>query len=188
MRPVLLLLLGSVLAGCGVAAPAPDIPRETSTPPPPCPEPGVRITAVGVDAAMGLRTMTLRMTNCGSKPYAVNGYPVVRVLGEDRGPLDVTVGEGASPVATLPEFDARPQSVTLAPGEMVEAGLVWRNLVTDSTVQATKGSYLEVAPAPGVPAQTFPAYVEGMESPDGARIDLGNTDRMGMQPWARPKN
>lgn len=125
-------------------------------------------------AAMGLRALTVSMTNCGDRSYSVNGYPVVRVLDGDRKPLDVQVALGTRAITADPAWAADPQPVTLAPGGTVTAVVVWRNLVTDPTVVATTGRYLEIAPVGGAPAQTV--------NPRGG-IDLGNTGRLGVGPW-----
>ncbi|SBT52256.1 DUF4232 domain-containing protein [Micromonospora narathiwatensis] len=46
-----------------------------------CPADGIRITALGVSAAMGLRAMGLDLVNCGTGPYALEGHPVPRLRG-----------------------------------------------------------------------------------------------------------
>jgi hypothetical protein len=127
-----------------------------------------------VDAAMGLRAMGIELVNCGSAPFTMNGHPDVRLLGDDRRPLPVTVGRGSSGIATLDSFDAPPTPVTAAPGERLVAGLVWRNKVTDMTTDPVSGTYLEVVPAPGQPPQVV--------RPEGP-IDLGTTGRLGVAPW-----
>jgi hypothetical protein len=128
---------------------------------------------------MGLRAMPVDMVNCGTRPYTVSGYPGVRVLDNDRKPLDVKVSNGTSSIALIDGLDAAPKPVTLKPGEKVVAVLVWRNTVTDSTVAATNGTYLEITPAGGQPPQTV--------TPHGG-IDLGNTGKLGLSPWAFPKD
>jgi hypothetical protein len=129
-----------------------------------------------VDAAMGLRAVSIEMVNCGTRPYSVNGYPTLRVLDRDRRPINVKVGKGSSSIALIDGFDTTPKSVKLKHGEMAVAGLVWRNTVTDSTVTATNGSYLEIVPADGESPQTVPE-----------NIDLGNTGKLGVTAWARPR-
>ncbi|GIH14133.1 DUF4232 domain-containing protein [Rugosimonospora africana] len=139
-----------------------------------CPDPGVVIRIGDVDAAMGLRALTVSMTNCGDRPYQANGYPAVRVLGDDHKPLDVRVAPGTSDITVDPALTAAPRPVTLQPGGTATAVVMWRNLVTDSTVVATTGTYLEIAPTTGAPAQTV--------TPKGG-IDLGNTGKLGVGPW-----
>ncbi|WAL63817.1 DUF4232 domain-containing protein [Amycolatopsis cynarae] len=140
-----------------------------------CPAPGIRITSGEVDTAMGLRALGILLTNCGTRDYTANGYPVVRVLDADRKPLEVTVGNGSMPVSAPDSYDVQPVPVTLRPGAQATARVLWRNTVTDSTVPATEGRYLEVAPAAGYPAQ--------LVEPRGG-IDLGNTGRLAVNPWA----
>ena len=172
-----LLLAGALVLG-GCAGPAP-VPPPTSAPAPTsaavCPESGVAITAGEVDTAGGLRALGIVLTNCGTSPYTTDGYPVIRVLDADYKPLDVTVGNGSEPVSAPDKYDVPPEAVTVPPGERVTARVLWRNTVTDSTVTATTGEYLEIAPAAGEPTQVV--------APDGG-IDLGNTGRLAVNPWA----
>ncbi|MEV4809345.1 DUF4232 domain-containing protein [Micromonospora avicenniae] len=139
-----------------------------------CPESGVRIRALGTDAAMGLRALGLELTNCGTADYPLHGYPSLRLLDGDGTPIPVQVIEGAKGITS--GFDDPPRPLTLHPGERAGAAVLWRNLVTDSTVVATSGEGLEVAPSAG-PA---PQAVE-LDGP----IDLGNTGRIGVSAWRR---
>jgi Domain of unknown function (DUF4232) len=176
IRRLVMLLSGTaLLAACAGPAPVPPPP----TPARPstavaCPESGVAITAGEVDSAMGLRALGIRLTNCGTRDYTANGYPVMRVLDADRQPLDITVGNGSAPVSAPDSYDVPPRPVTLRPGEQVTARVLWRNTVTDSTVPATNGHYLEIAPAAGEPTQVV--------APRGG-IDLGTTGRLAVNPW-----
>lgn len=200
MKRVFLGVLGlALLAGCGgqpAAMPSPytTSPDETglgptSKPAPPdvkCSADGVAISAVGTDAAMGLRTLSLELVNCGTSPYTVRGYPSVRLIGEDLEPIDVNIAPGANGVATVPEFDAEPQEITLQPGEKAISGLLWRNLVTDSTVDATTAFYLDAAVREGQPWQQVPLIVA--DEINGTRtvdLDLGNTGKLGVQAWTK---
>jgi hypothetical protein len=139
-----------------------------------CPPSGLLVRTGEVDAAMGLRVMSVFLVNCGTVPYTVNGYPELRLLDADRTPLPVTVGHGSAGVATLDNFDRPPVPVTAAPGERLAFGMVWRNTVTDTTIDPVNGVYLEVTPAVGQP----PLVVR----PEG-RIDVGTTRRVGVTPW-----
>jgi hypothetical protein len=127
-----------------------------------------------VDAAMGLRAAGIELVNCGAVPVTMNGYPDVRVLDDDRAPLPVAVVHGSAGIALIPNFDTPPAPVTAAPGARLVAGLLWRNRV-DMGGDVVKGTYLEIVPAPGQPAQTI--------RPDGP-IDLGTTGRLGVTAWA----
>ncbi|MET8363292.1 MULTISPECIES: DUF4232 domain-containing protein [unclassified Micromonospora] len=139
-----------------------------------CPASGVRIRSTGGDAAMGLRALGLELVNCGDRPYRLNGYPAVWVLNEQRKPIILRVVNGAKEITS--GFDQPPQPVTLRKGERAVATVLWRNLVTDSTVVATAGAYLTVAPAAGQPAEEV--------DPDGP-IDVGNTGRIGVSAWRK---
>lgn len=68
--------------------------------------------------------------------------------------------------------------MVLAPGQKAVARLIWRSTVTDANVPATSGSFLKIAPADGVAAQTV--------APRGG-IDLGTTGRLGVSPWTLPR-
>lgn len=139
-----------------------------------CPASGVRIVAGMVNPAMGLRAMSVTVTNCGKDTYRLNGYPKLRVLDEHGEPLDVQILEGPEPVTQMD--DPGPHPVSLKRGEEAYTVLVWRNTVTDTTTTAVSGTYLSVTPAPG----TRPGTV----TPEG-RIDLGNTGRIGTTAWQR---
>lgn len=140
-----------------------------------CPSSGARMLPGLVEAAMGLRAMTVTLTNCGTEPYTVNGYPSVQVLDEDREPVDVRVLRGPGEITTgVP--DPGPHEVTLQPGESATTSLVWRNTVTEADVPAVNAPYLRVATAKGRPAQVL--------APDGG-IDLGTTGRLGTGAWTK---
>ncbi|WP_433264751.1 DUF4232 domain-containing protein [Micromonospora vinacea] len=123
---------------------------------------------------MGLRALGLELVNCGERPYQLNGYPVLHVFDEQREPIMLRVVNGAKEITS--GFDQPPREVTLATGERATAVVLWRNLVTDSTVVATNGEFLTVAPAAGQPAEEV--------DPDGP-IDLGNTGRIGVSAWKK---
>lgn len=139
-----------------------------------CPESGVRVRALGTDAAMGLRALGVELVNCGTAAYPLHGYPALRLLDNDGTPIPVQVVEGAKGITS--GFDDPPRPLVLQPGERAGAALLWRNLVTDSTVVATNGERLEVAPAAGQPPQ-----VVELDGP----IDLGNTGRVGVSAWKK---
>ncbi|WP_257234488.1 DUF4232 domain-containing protein [Streptomyces sp. JV178] len=140
-----------------------------------CPSSGVRMLPGLVEPAMGLRAMTVTLTNCGTEPYTVNGYPSVQVLDEDREPVDVRVLRGPEKITTgVP--DPGPHEVTLKPGESATTSLVWRNTVTEADVPAVNAPYLRVAPAKGRPAQVL--------TPDGG-LDLGTTGHLATGAWTK---
>ncbi|MGW0909708.1 DUF4232 domain-containing protein [Streptomyces sp. NPDC002853] len=143
---------------------------------PSCPASGVRIEAGMVSPAMGLRAMSVTLTNCGKDTYRLKGYPKMRVLDEHREPLDVQVLEGTEPIMARDDDPGPRHSVTLKQGEAAYTVVVWRNTVTDTTTTAVSGTYLKVTPAPGARPGTV--------TPEG-RIDLGNTGRIGTTAWQR---
>ncbi|MEU8116868.1 DUF4232 domain-containing protein [Micromonospora sp. NPDC048947] len=149
-------------------------PTASTEPTAECPASGVRIRATGGDAASGLRALGIELVNCGEHPYQLNGYPVLHVFDEEREPIMLRLVNGAKEITS--GFDQPPRQVTLAAGERATAVVLWRNLVTDSTVVATNGEFLTVAPAAGQPAEEV--------DPDGP-IDLGNTGRIGVSAWKK---
>jgi hypothetical protein len=152
-----------------------------ATPPPPtpgptpgaCPESGLAVRPGLVEAAMGLRVMQIVVTNCGTVPRTVRGHPSVRLLDENREPMDVAATPGSSGIATVARFDAPPAAVTLRPGERATTALLWRNKVT-SAMGAALGRYVEVTVAGGGPPQVI--------EPDGG-VDVGTTGKVGVAPW-----
>ncbi|MET7746228.1 DUF4232 domain-containing protein [Streptomyces sp. NPDC005385] len=133
-----------------------------------CPASGLRFGTGPVDAAMGLRGMTLTLTNCGKRPYAVDGYPdVVAVLGPEGARVTgVRAVAGTDQVFMAPR-DPGPKAFTLRPGERASAGLYWR-------MAAEGGSYLRVAPGKGQRAVTLPL-------PDP--LDIGPRNTLGATAW-----
>jgi hypothetical protein len=136
---------------------------------------GLVIRTGVIDAAMGLRAMTITMVNKDTQPHTFNGYPAVRVLDKYREPLPVKIDPGATEVTT--GFDTPATPITIEPGKTATAVLTWRNTVTDSNVNATNGAYLDLAPTTGAPWQT--RYPKG-------GIDLGNTGKLGVSAWTTP--
>ncbi|WP_433143489.1 DUF4232 domain-containing protein [Actinomadura nitritigenes] len=156
-------------APSGGPSPAPTLASPTPNPSTACSADGVSLSMDRPDAAMGLRATWVELHNCGTRPYRLNGYPALRVLDEKRQPFDVRAVEGTRQIK-----DPGPKPVTVAPGGSARIGIVWRNLVTESTVPAVNGSYLEVRPAPGRPVLVVPA---------NGPLDLGNTGRLETTAW-----
>lgn len=133
--------------------------------------PGLVVRTGLVDAAMGLRAMGFTLTNCSGRPLALNGYPDLRVLDADRKPV--------TPKATPSSYGKKPAPVTLRSGETAQSSVIWRNTVTDSTVVATVGEYLLIAPAAGDATQVVKS---------GEMLDLGNTGKAEVTPWVREQS
>ncbi|MFF7197998.1 DUF4232 domain-containing protein [Streptomyces sp. NPDC008079] len=140
---------------------------------PPCPEGGLAVTGEEPDAAMGLRAMAVYVTNCGKSPRTVEGYPRTYVLDKARERLKVTVHQGLS--ITTGIDDPAPTHIELRPGQRALTVLVWRNTVTDITVAASTGEYLEITPVKDAPPQRVTMMV-----------DLGTTGKLDVTAWRRP--
>ncbi|MFB6871399.1 DUF4232 domain-containing protein [Streptomyces sp. NPDC056323] len=125
-------------------------PAPTPTVPAGCPSSGVVVDMGEVEAALGHRAVGLTLTNCGSKPYRVHGYPSVRALDEAGDPLPVPVNPGSSYMGT----DRGPKEVMLKPGRTVRSLLAWVSTPTGGDL--IEGDALEIAPAPGLEGRTFP--------------------------------
>lgn len=148
---------------------------EAPAPAGPCPPSGIRVTSGNGDAAMGLRVMGLRLENCSTRAYHLNGYPRLQPLDEDRKPVtSVKVFQGSGGISIVTGFDDPPQAVTLKPGESASAGLMWRNTVTAGT--PVNLPYVRVnAKAGARPVMVTP------------EIDLGTTGKIGVSPWKKDK-
>ncbi|MFE0098827.1 DUF4232 domain-containing protein [Streptomyces sp. NPDC059009] len=127
-----------------------------------------------VDAAMGLRAMTVTLTNCATEPYRLNGYPTLKVLGDKREPFHVQALQGTDPITQLD--DPGPHPVTLKRGETATTAVVWRNTYDNTAQPPLKGTYLKVVPTPGGVARILAV--------DGG-IDLGSTGRIGATAWKK---
>ncbi|MFF3440598.1 DUF4232 domain-containing protein [Streptosporangium sp. NPDC002721] len=146
---------------------------EAPAPAGPCPPSGIRVTSGDVNAAMGLRVVGLRLENCSTRAYHVDGYPLLQLLDKDRKPVTgVRVLHGSGGISTVTGFDDPPQAVTLKPGESASAGLMWRNTVTDDT--PIHLPYVRVnAKAGARPVTVTP------------ELDLGTTGKLGVSPWRK---
>lgn len=132
-----------------------------------CPPSGVRLGTGPVDGAMGLRAMTLTLTNCSERPYEVKGHPAIRVLDEKGAPLTgVRTVEGTDEVFMAPE-DPGAAPLTLDPGESARAGLYWRMAAED-------GTYLRVVPQQGR---------EALNVRPAEPLDIGPQNTLGTTAW-----
>lgn len=147
---------GSVLA---TAPSSPDIatgpairpsPTPSPTPTEGCPASGLVVDMGPVEAALGHRAVGLTLTNCGSEPHRVNGYPSVQAVDENGDALPVKVNPGSSYFGN----DKGPEEVMLAPGKTMRSLLVWVSTPTGGDL--IEGDALEIAPAPGLEPRTFP--------------------------------
>ncbi|OCC12207.1 DUF4232 domain-containing protein [Streptomyces sp. PTY087I2] len=137
----------------GADAPSYGAPAQTgptSAPPGKCPRSGVVVDMGPVETAMMHRAVVLTLTNCGRKPYAVDGYPWVRALGEDGRPLPVKVNEDGSYFGS----DPGPKKLLLDPGLTVKSILAW--VSTPEGGDLIEGDALAISAAPGLPVRIFP--------------------------------
>ncbi|MET7647361.1 DUF4232 domain-containing protein [Streptomyces sp. NPDC005426] len=138
-----------------------------------CPPSGIRVTADRGDAAMGLRVVGLHLLNCGPAAYAVDGYPGLQLLDEDREPVSgVRILHGTDTISSGIGGDATPRPVTLRPGESAYANLAWRN--TTGAGEAVNAPYVRVTAKVGAAPVTV--------TPE---LDLGTTGRLGVGPWTK---
>lgn len=174
MRLLTTLTALLTLTACTTPQPQPLPPLPPSTTPTP-PTPGLVITLGATDAAMGLRSLDIQLTNNTGAPAQINGYPDIRrVLDTNLAPIETTIGHGTNGVAVVDSFDTPPHPVTLQPGGTAHAALLWRNRVTETDRKATLGAYLVIAPTPDAAPQTV--------EPHGG-VDLGNTTTLGVSAW-----
>ncbi|MET9375187.1 DUF4232 domain-containing protein [Streptomyces sp. NPDC002992] len=199
VRHALTLAAAAVLtAGCGLAdeldreadpertgahaatskPPVTGVPPLAETPPPAapegCPAGGVTVSTGMVSAAMGLRAMTVTLTNCGVREQLLNGYPDVRVRDVDRERMDVTVLKGPGPITTLD--DPGPHPVTLKRGESAYSVFVWRYSAVDAATRRGSGVYVEIGPTAGAARRTV--------EPEGG-LDIGETGLLGTTAWQK---
>ena len=167
---VIAVLIG--LVACGTGAQATEVPA--------C-ETGLRFTTNNTSAAMGLRLMSVEVTNCGSEPLELNGYPQVKLFDAQHEQLDVAILDGSGGIAALEGFDDAPQPITVPPGESAKSAFVWRN--THASVDPPQvGKFVDMAAAPGGTWQPLVAT-----TPEGRiLVDLGSTGRLGVRAWYRP--
>ncbi|MFJ2852883.1 DUF4232 domain-containing protein [Streptomyces rubiginosohelvolus] len=137
----------------GADAPAQGAPAQTgptAAPPGTCPSSGVVVDMGPVETGMMHRAVVLTLTNCGRKPYAVDGYPWVQALGEDGNPLPVKVNEDGSYFGS----DPGPKKLLLDPGLTVKSILAW--VSTPEGGDLIEGDALAISAAPGLPVRVFP--------------------------------
>ena len=134
-----------------------------------CPPTGHTAEFGVFDAAMGLRVLSLKLTNCTGQKQKVKGYPAVKLFDEERQPLPITVTPGAVAMAD-PDPGAKP--LLLGPGESAWAVMSWRNTVLADGSETLTGEYASLAALPGEPAQL-----------QEQRVDLGTTGRVTVTAW-----
>lgn len=154
----------------GASAAEPVEPVEPTAPTEPaCPEEGFQVTVSGMNAAMGIRATGIELVNCGTENIEVDGYPHLQILGES-GPIAVEVKEGSDTLQ-----DPGPTPITLAPGDSVSAGMLWRNRVESAdgndVVNATE---INVGYSEDSPMVTV--------TPESS-IDLGTTRELEVTAW-----
>ncbi|QDY77296.1 DUF4232 domain-containing protein [Streptomyces qinzhouensis] len=140
-----------------------------------CPRSGVRVTTNEGEAAMGLRAVGVRLENCGTQPYELDGYPRVTPLDEKHRPLKgIRTLRGGGEISTG-LGTASPRRFSLAPGEVARTSLMWRNTHTGFG-EAANGPYVRLVAKPGAsPVMLIP------------ELDLGTTGKLGVSAWEKER-
>ncbi|MCK9900772.1 hypothetical protein CC117_11920 [Parafrankia colletiae] len=151
------------------AAEAPPAPGE-------CSPSGIRLTAGDVSAATGLRSAGLHLENCGTRDYAVDGYPLLELLDKDRSPVEGVqiLQDSGSISGSEPGSDEPARPLVLKPGESALSSITWRNTT-------------EIGPAP-VNVPYVRARAQRGDDPVTLtlHLDLGTTGKLTVRPWTRP--
>lgn len=147
----------------------------TEAPPEPgeCPPSGVRLTSDS-SGAMGLRVVGLRLENCGTRDYTLDGYPILEPLDKDRSVaagVQIVRGSGGIRGSTPGSgFDEPALPLVLKPGESAVSGFMWR---MDSVILP----YIRVRAQRGADPVTLTLH-----------LDLGTTGKLAVRAWTRPPN
>jgi hypothetical protein len=153
------------LTGAGAAPTEPTEPAAEQPAAPACPDAGFQVTITQGDAAMGIRSGGIGLVNCGTEDIDVNGYPVIEIPG-----VELDVREGSDTLQ-----DPGPAPITLAPGDSVSAGMLWRNRVES----ADEGDVVNAAEINVGYAEGSPLVTVTPEAP----IDLGTTRELEVTAW-----
>ncbi|MFD5556354.1 DUF4232 domain-containing protein [Streptomyces sp. NPDC127068] len=136
----------------------------------PCDSPGIRLRAEHTGAAMGLRAMSVTLTNCDSEPYALDGHPRVRLVDEHGvQPPGIRV-VGDLDVVPMAPSAAPATAFTLKRGESAVADVMWR----------TNAEHV-----PSLRIRARPDAPEVVVTPDDP-LDVGPRNVVGTSPW-RPR-
>jgi hypothetical protein len=156
------------LTGATVTPTEPTEPAESGSEEPAapaCPEAGFQVTVTQGDAAMGIRSGGIELVNCGTEDIAIDGYPVIEIPG-----VELDVREGSDTLQ-----DPGPTPITLAPGDSVSAGILWRNRVES----ADEGDVVNATEINVGYAEGSPLVAVTPEAP----IDLGTTRELEVTAW-----
>ncbi|MFJ4716635.1 DUF4232 domain-containing protein [Streptomyces sp. NPDC088785] len=138
-----------------------------------CTGSGVHAAIGSGEAAMGLRVVRLTLTNCGTGPVTLSGYPRLRLAEADGTPVEeVRVLHGTGQI-TSGLADAGPRRLTLRRGESAVSVLAWRNTYTDTTHPPVTVGRVTVDTGTGATRTVTP------DPP----LDLGSTGRLGTTAW-----
>ena len=112
------------------------------------------LAAVGLpDAATGHRSISVMLTNSGTGPCVLNGYPDLAFDDETGWIMDVNLVRGGSFMTQ----DSGPQELLLDPGQSAVSALGWRSTAEAGMLRA--GTML-VAPYAGTPRQSLPVDLD----------------------------
>jgi hypothetical protein len=183
LRRPALYVIAALLAGACVPGPhrsstvqiPPDKPYRAASPVPSDAAPvcagGLSVRPGRLDVGAGHYLLEVQLVNCGGATIKIKGCPSVRVLDADQKQFAVTVACGS---ASVPEAYRPPaRALVLRPGQSATTVLAW-HLVVQQWSSAVQGTYLEITPADGYPAQLVTRY-----SP----YNLGNTGRIAAGVW-----
>ena len=156
----------------------PDPPYRAASPVPSDAAPvcagGLSVRPGRLDVGASHYLLEIQLVNCGHTKIKINGCPSVRILDADQKPFQVTVVCGS---ASVPEAYRPPaRALTLRPGQSATTVLAWL-MVVQHWSSAVQGTYLEITPTAGHPAQLVTRY-----SP----YNLGNTGRIAAGTWTMP--
>ncbi|MFD7548966.1 DUF4232 domain-containing protein [Streptomyces sp. NPDC059578] len=128
-----------------------------------CDGPGIRLRAEHTGSAMGLRAMSVTLTNCDSEPYALDGHPLIRLVDEHGvQPPGIRVVDDLDVVPMAPSA-APATAFTLERGESAVTDVMWRANAEDvPSLRIRAGSDApEVVVTPDDPLDVGPRNVVG---------------------------
>ena len=164
--------LASVVVGCSSTtegSPVPGPTLATSAPITACSVDGISIKTGGTDAAMGLRSDSLVLTNCGTQAITLNGAATVTLFDADRKALPIMATRG---VVDVGMDNPAATAITVRPGDTAWAGLSWRNTNVDGEGAALTAKSLQVRARSDMP----PVSVD-------LHVDLGTTGKFYVTVW-----
>ncbi len=175
----------AVLERCTRPSASPTTPGTPSQPTPasapPCVGPVLRGSIEGGDAGAGNRVHVVGLTNIGSAPCSLTGYPTVTLLNAQGNPIN-TVQQANEPGSYLTAGQA-PAAVTLAPQEKAFFNIAWSAIPHEDMGEKTCPSSTRMRVM--APGDTSPVTITNAIQPCGKRIRV-NPVRAVMEPEISP--